>query len=244
MTTAQNPMLVAQHLSKQFGALPVIRDLSISFEKGTVTAIVGDNGAGKSTLLKMLSGQYAPDSGAVLLNGRTLNASTSLAHRDAGIEMVYQDFALAKSHDVVSNLFMGREQATDLGFLRRTSMFERAERILRELGIDIPDLRRPVGRLSGGQQQAVAIARAVLFDPQVLLLDEPTAALAAREVDRVLDLVRRERAAGRAIVLVSHRLNDVFTVSDRVVVLKRGEIFSDDQCSAVSLAETVQRIVS
>ena len=236
--------LVARNLSKRFDSVQVIGNLSISFDAGTVTAIVGDNGAGKSTLLKIISGFISPDTGHVTLNSSELTDATPENHRRAGIEMVYQDLALAKNHDVVTNLFFGRELASGAGILKRDAMRERSVEILRKLGIELPDLDRRVGLLSGGQQQAIAIARAVLFDPKVLLLDEPTAALGAREVENILELSRRERAAGRTIVLVSHRLNDVFAVSDRIVVLKRGAIFSDDLTSQVNLAEIVQRIVS
>ena len=157
--------------------------------------------------------------------------------------MVYQDLALAPQQDVVTNFFMGREKIGHFGFLKRGAMRAQVQAKLAELGIQIEDLSRPVGFLSGGQQQAVAIARALLFNPQTLLLDEPTAALAVREVERVLDLIRRQRAAKRIIILVSHRLNDVLAVSDRIVVLKHGRVVADAAAASVTLGQVVEKIV-
>ena len=234
--------LFANEITKSFASVEVLRGISIEFKPGSVTAIVGDNGAGKSTFLKILAGVYAPTRGEILLNGEQLQGGATAAHREAGIEMVYQDLALAKNHDLVTNLFMGRERE-HFGFLRRKEMLAKAEATLAHLEINLPSLSQNVGTLSGGQQQAVAIARAVLFNPKVLLLDEPTAALAAREVARVIDLIKQQKALGRIIILVSHRLNDVFAVADRIVVLKRGAVFSDDPSSALTLPEVVQRIV-
>jgi ABC-type sugar transport system ATPase subunit len=236
--------LRAENISKRFGALEVIKNISIAFEPGTVTAIVGDNGAGKSTFLKILAGVHAPNSGKVFLGAENLPGFSPLLHRSAGIEMVYQDLALAKNHDVITNLFIGREITSCYCMLNRKAMGVSAKTIFQELNVSIPSLSSKVGNFSGGQQQAVAIARALLFNPKVLLLDEPTAALAAREVGRVIDLIRQQKAQGRTVILVSHRLNDVFAVSDRIVVLKHGQLFSDDPVSAVNLSEVVQRIVS
>jgi len=236
--------LCAQNISKRFGAVEVIKNISVNFDPATVTAIVGDNGAGKSTFLKILAGVHAPDAGDVLLGSAKLPWLSPLSHREVGIEMVHQDLALAKNHDIATNLFMGREQTGRFGMLKRKAMREQAKSIIDQLEVKISDMSAPVGKLSGGQQQAVAIARAVLFNPKVLLLDEPTAALAAREVDRVLDLIRQQKKEGRTVILVSHRLNDVFAVSDRVIVLKRGQMFHDDPISSLNLAEVVQRIVS
>ena len=236
--------LKASNISKRFAAVEVLNSISLTFEPGTVTAIVGDNGAGKSTFLKILAGVHEASSGEVHLDDIKLPDFSPEMHRKAGIEMVFQDFALAKSHDAVSNLFMAREKCGSFGWIKKNSMRKEAEAIFDKLQIRIPDLSANVAILSGGQQQAVAIARAILFNPKVLLLDEPTAALAAREVGRVIELINQQKSEGRIIVLVSHRLNDVFAVSDRVVVLKQGTLFSDDPIAGVTLAEVVQRIVS
>jgi ABC-type sugar transport system ATPase subunit len=234
--------LVLQGVGKSFAAQQVLQGIDLRCEAGQVTAIVGDNGAGKSTLLKLMAGIHAADQGRVTLDEVELTRLSAAEHRRRGIEMVYQDLALAAQQDVVTNLYLGRE-VTSFGWLNRSVMTRQARLKLDQLGIRIADLRQPVGVLSGGQKQAVAIARAVLFDPQVLLLDEPTAALAAREVQQVLDMIRRERAHGRIVILVSHRLNDVFTVADRIVVMKQGRIAYDTPVAATTLAKTVERIV-
>ncbi len=237
-------LLELQHVSKHFAHVEVLRDVCLRFEPGTVSAIVGDNGAGKSTLLKILAGIHAPAEGTITFNDSAITNLSADARRARGIEMVYQDLALAAQQDVVTNLFMGREQTSIFGLLKRRSMRRLAQAKMEELGINLPSLQQPVGQLSGGQQQAVAIARALLFSPQVLLLDEPTAALAVREVERVLDLIRQQRAAKRIVILVSHRLNDVLAVSDRIIVLKHGRVAADDPAQSVSLSQVVEKIVS
>jgi ABC-type sugar transport system ATPase subunit len=237
-------MLKLNNISKHYGAVEVLKNISLEFSPGTVTAIVGDNGAGKSTLLKVVTGVVKPDRGAITLGQRDISSLNPGARRNCGIEMVYQDLALAPEHDAVTNLFIGREIATYFGLLQRKEMRRRALAVLKELEIQIPSVDRAVGNYSGGQQQAVAIARAILFCPEVILLDEPTAALAAREVDRVLSLIRRERDKGRIIVLVSHRLNDVFAVADRIVVLKHGSVGSDETAASLSIRDVVEKIVS
>lgn len=231
-------------ICKRFGSREVLRSLSLDFAPGTITAIVGDNGAGKSTLLKVLAGIHTPEQGAVIFNGAPIQRADPNHHRTLGIELVHQDFALARNHDVIANLFIGREETYRLGYLNRRRMHQQARQRLEALHISIPDLKIPVRHLSGGQQQAVAIARALLWEPRVLLLDEPTAALAVSEVARVLDLMRRERDAGRVIAIVSHRLNDVLAVADRVVVLKHGTVFSDETAAQLSISDIVERIVS
>jgi simple sugar transport system ATP-binding protein len=236
--------LQLEKIGKSFGAVEVLSDVTIGFEEGKVTAIVGDNGAGKSTLLKIISGAHAPDSGSIKLHGEDLTSLPVAAYRGHGIEMVYQDLALAKQQDVVANLFMGHEQASPvLGYLHRRRMTALARQELDKLGIRIGDLNAPVGSLSGGQQQSIAIARAALFDPKVLLLDEPTAALAAREVEHVLELIRQQRFLGRLIILVSHRLNDVFAVADRIIVMKQGRLVADDPVPATTLNRVIEKIV-
>ncbi len=164
--------------------------------------------------------------------------------RELGIEMVYQELALVKHQDVVHNLFLGREMRSSLGFLRSAQMQSIAKERLEALGVRIPDLTRPAGKLSGGQQQSVAIARALLFSPKVLLLDEPTAALGAREVEQILKLIRLARDEGKAIIFVSHRFNDVFEVADRIIILKHGSVFSDEPAEKSSIPDVVAKIVS
>ncbi|MDD5585530.1 MAG: ATP-binding cassette domain-containing protein [Alphaproteobacteria bacterium] len=236
--------LLVKDISKTFGAVQALKPLSMGFEPGEVTAIVGDNGAGKSVLLKLLAGVFRPDGGSIKLGKKELTRLSATQRRAQGIEMVYQDLALAKQQDVITNLYMGREIIrTWLGFLNRKAMTKEAERGLGRIGIKLPDLRMPVGLMSGGQQQAVAIARAAQFNPKVLLLDEPTAALGAHEVQQVLDLIRWEKEQGRIVVFVSHRLNDVFAVADRIVVMKQGVVVADTRAAVTSLEQVVANIV-
>ncbi len=229
---------------KSFGASTVLHSISLSFASSTVTAIVGDNGAGKSTLCKTIAGFYKPDKGMILLDNLRLDRLGPHDTRAAGVEMIYQDLALAKQHDVISNLFMGREQTTSyFCWLKDRSMRQAGEAVLKEMGIKVPSLDLPVGLLSGGQQQAVAICRALLFSPQVLIMDEPTAALAAREIDHILELIKRLRERGLIIILISHRLNDVFAVSDRIITLRSGEVVADNLAKDTSIQQVVAQIV-
>ena len=238
-------MLDLHDLTKAFGHTQVLQNITARFKAGTVTAIVGDNGAGKSTLLKAIAGLHRLDGGQIMLDSHEITGSPVQERRRQGIEMIYQDLALARQQSVLANMFLGREDAVSgFGFLKRRQMALRAAEGTRELGIELPDLGRQVGLLSGGQQQAVAIARATLFKPKVLLLDEPTAALGAGQVDRVLAEIRREQERGCTVILVSHRFNDVFAVADRVVVMKQGKIASDLSVSETNIEDTVQRIVS
>lgn len=224
--------LILSHINKSYGANQVLKDISVEFEPGKITAIVGDNGAGKSTLLKIMAGAIRQDSGEV----------QSDEHQTS---MVFQDLGLAKQLDVVSNLFIGRESYHPFTrFLNRKKMKEKATTELARLDVHIPDLRTPVGRLSGGQQQTIAVLRAILHDPQILLLDEPTAALGTKEVEKSLNLIRQQRDLGRTVILVSHRLNDVLALADRIMVLKHGRIAYDHQANEVSLTQLVEEIVN
>lgn len=228
---------------KTFGATTVLRGITTKFTAGTVTAIVGDNGAGKSTLCKTIAGVYHPERGEISLGDLKLTNLGPHETRRAGIEMIYQDLALAKQHDVVSNLFFGRERTSWLGWLDRKAMTEQSQLVLDTLDVKFPNLSCPVGLLSGGQQQGVAIARAILFSPTVLIMDEPTAALAVREIEHILELIRRLKERGLIVILVSHRLNDVFAVSDRIIALRSGEIVADKLVQETSMQEIVAQIM-
>ena len=217
------PRVEMRGIRKSFGALDVLQGVDLTVGRGEVVGLVGDNGAGKSTLMKMLAGAVVPDEGEIRVDGTALTGSGPRAARAAGIEMVYQDLALCNDVDVAGNLFLGREIYHR--FSRRldhTTMHEEAARDLASLHIRISDTRQLVANMSGGQRQAIAIARAVTFEPKVLVLDEPTAALAAREVEMTLQLIRDVSSRGVSVVLITHRLQDLFEVADRFVVLYEG----------------------
>ncbi|MEW1955400.1 ATP-binding cassette domain-containing protein [Terrabacter sp. NPDC080008] len=199
--------------------------MDLSIARGEVIGLVGDNGAGKSTLMKMLAGAETPDRGEILVDGLAMTGTGPRAARAHGIEMVYQDLALCDHLDVTANLFLGREQYHPVTRRLDTDrMHDEAAEELKKLHIRITNTRQDVGNMSGGQRQAIAIARAVTFDPKVLVLDEPTAALAAKEVEMVLQLIKDVSARGVSVVLITHRLQDLFEVADRFVVLYEGTI--------------------
>jgi simple sugar transport system ATP-binding protein len=210
-------------IHKRFGAVSVLRGVDLSIAPGEVVGLVGDNGAGKSTLMKMLAGAVTPDSGSILIDGEEMSGTGPKAARAHGIEMVYQDLALCNDLDVAANLFIGREKYHRITRrLAHARMHEAAGKDLEKLHIRITNTHQKVGDMSGGQRQAVAIARAVTFEPKVLVLDEPTAALAAKEVEMVLKLISDVSARGVSVVLITHRLQDLFEVADRFVVLYEG----------------------
>ncbi|WP_250505572.1 ATP-binding cassette domain-containing protein [Bowdeniella massiliensis] len=227
-------------IRKKFGALSVLRGVNLAVAPGEVVGLVGDNGAGKSTLMKMLAGAVSPDSGKILVDGKEVTDSGPRAARAAGIEMVYQDLALCNDLDVAANLFLGREIYNPFNRrLNHARMHEEAAEELEKLHIRISDTTQEVGNMSGGQRQAIAIARAVTFDPKVLVLDEPTAALAAKEVEMVLQLVRDVSDRGVSVVLITHRLQDLFEVCDRFVVLYEGVLHRELEPDKTDLTELV-----
>jgi len=217
------PRVEMRGIRKSFGALDVLQGVDLTVGRGEVVGLVGDNGAGKSTLMKMLAGAAVPDAGEIRVDGTAMTGSGPRAARAAGIEMVYQDLALCNDVDVAGNLFLGREIYRPLSRrLDQKRMHAEAAQDLATLHIRIADTHRLVGNMSGGQRQAIAIARAVTFEPKVLVLDEPTAALAAREVEMTLQLIRDVSSRGVSVVLITHRLQDLFEVADRFVVLHEG----------------------
>jgi ABC-type sugar transport system ATPase subunit len=241
-------LLAVSGVTKKFGPVQVLRGVDLVVEAGSVVGLVGDNGAGKSTLMKTITGIYSADEGHVVFNGQDVTALAPGARRALGIEMIYQDLALAKQQDVASNIFLGREPVKwGLGFLPsfvdKACMDVDAQKMIDRLGARIPSIHRPVGMFSGGQQQTVAIARALTFNPKLVIMDEPTAALAVREVESVLALIRQMREEGIAVILISHRLNDVFEVTDRIVVLRQGRIEADLPTKTTQMREVVGYIV-
>jgi D-xylose transport system ATP-binding protein len=217
-----DPVLEVEGASKSFGAVAALSDVSLKLERGEIVALVGDNGAGKSTLIKCISGAHRLDRGTVRLAGDTLVLRSPMHARQHGIETVYQDLSLFNNLSVATNLFAGRELTRFAGWLRHRAMTARVAQILEELEVDIPDLSAPVGLLSGGQRQAIAVARAVTFASRLVILDEPTAALGVRETGNVLRLVKHLPQRGVSVLIISHNLEQVAAVADRVVVMRRG----------------------
>src|SRR5487761_1878240 len=218
------PVLEARGVTKRYGGVLALDKADFSAFPGEIVALIGDNGAGKSTLIKVLAGGGRPGRGEVLIDGEPVHLSSPLDARRHGIETVYQDLALAPDLDAAANLHLGREiyLIPFLHVLNRRAMRERAISAFADLGIQLPDVRAPVGTLSGGQRQSVAVARAVIYASRVIFMDEPTAALGVVQRGRVLDTMRRVRDRGVAVVLVSHNMPEVLAVTDRVEVLRLG----------------------
>jgi D-xylose transport system ATP-binding protein len=241
---SQTPLLQMSGINKSFGPVHVLHDIDFAVYPGEVTALVGDNGAGKTTLVKCVAGIYAVDSGEIRFNGDPV---TMHGPRDAaalGIEVVYQDLALCDNLDIVQNMFLGRELVKS-GVLDESEMERRARSTLASLSVrTVKSVRQVVSSLSGGQRQTVAIAKSVLWNSKVVLLDEPTAALGVAQTEQVLALVRRLADAGIGVVLISHNMNDVLQVSDRVAVLYLGRLAAEVKAKDVTNAQVVELITS
>ncbi len=226
-------------ISKYFGAIHAVEDVSLVLEAGQVVGMMGDNGSGKSTLVKVIAGNFRPSHGTMRLEGAELVLHRPVEARQHGIEIIYQDLALCDNLTAAANVFLAREMLKGVGefaVLDDAAMVRRAAQIFAELKSDTRP-RDLVKRMSGGQRQAVAIARTRLSNPKIVLMDEPTAAISVRQVAEVLNLIRRLRDQGIAIVLISHRMPDVFAVSDRIVVLRRGHKVADKPIAASSPEE-------
>ena len=241
-------LLELDDVRKSFGSVEALRGVTFNVEPGEVVGLVGDNGAGKSTLMKTITGVYQPDGGSIRFDGFSLSSKHPGEIRSLGIEMIYQDLALARMQDVASNIFLGREPTrqvlgTPIRILDRARIEREAEVMLKKLGARVPSVQYIVGQLSGGQQQSVAIARALTFNPKLVIMDEPTAALAVREVEHVLDLIRTLKAEKIAIILISHRLTDVFAVCDRIIAHRQGVVVADDPIAMTSMNDVVAHIV-
>lgn len=215
------PVLALRGISKRFGAVQALTDVDLEIRAGEVVALVGDNGAGKSTLVKTVAGVHPIDDGTVEWKGRPVEINRPHDAQDLGIATVYQDLALCDNLDVVANLFLGRELRRG-GVIDEVAMEKRAKELLDTLSIRIPSVRIPIASLSGGQRQVVAIARALIGEPEVVILDEPTAALGVEQTAQVLDLVERLRERGLGVILISHNMADVKAVADTVAVLRLG----------------------
>jgi D-xylose transport system ATP-binding protein len=241
---SSQPVLEIRGLDKSFGAVQVLHDVAFSAYAGEVTALVGDNGAGKSTLVKCIGGTYSIDSGELLFDGKPVHVTSPREAADLGIEIVYQDLALCDNLDIVQNMFLGREKKSGL-VLDEATMEEMAAKTLDSLSVrTVKSIRQLVSSLSGGQRQTVAIAKAVLWNSKVVILDEPTAALGVAQTAQVLELVRRLADNGLAVILISHNMNDVFAVSDRIAALYLGRMAAQVKTADVTHSQVVELITS
>jgi D-xylose transport system ATP-binding protein len=220
------PAIEARGISKRYGAVQALENVDFEVYPGEIVALVGDNGAGKSTLVKALAGAHAVDAGTIFVNGREAKLHTPADATALGIAVIYQDLALCDNLDVVENIFLGRELLRGFGGTLRVlvelEMERRAIETVRRLKVNIPNARSTVANLSGGQRQAVAIAKAVMWDPQVIILDEPTAALGVAQTLQIVELIKQLREQGHAVALISHNLSEIFGIADRIIVLRLG----------------------
>lgn len=248
---AASPLLRMESISKRFGAVQALSDVDFECDAGEVVALVGDNGAGKSTLVKVVAGTNPADSGRITFDGHGVHIGSPQAAAGLGIATVYQDLALCDNLDVVANLYVGHERARGVGrnlrLLDEVGMEREAIGLLERLAVRLPSVRTEVASLSGGQRQSIAVARATMGEPKLVILDEPTAALGVAQTRQVLDLIHRLRDDGLGVIVVSHNLVDVFAVADRIVVLRLGrrvatftaaEATAEDVVAAITGAQT------
>jgi simple sugar transport system ATP-binding protein len=232
-----------RHINKTFGAVNALVDVNLTLYPGEILGLVGDNSAGKSTLMKILTGAYHRDSGNVLVDGQPTNFRNPHESRDLGIEMIYQDFALCGNLDVGQNIFLGRWPRKGI-FVDRKRMYAEASEVLQRLKVNVNSVYQKVESLSGGRQQSVAIARAISFNPKVVILDEPTANLSHTATQTLLQTMSELKSHGVAQIIISHRLIDIFEVGDRVMVLKRGENVGDRYIKSTSEEEVLQLMIA
>jgi D-xylose transport system ATP-binding protein len=243
LTETSSPTLELHGVSKHFGSVQALQEVEFEVRNGEVMALVGDNGAGKSTLIKCVAGIYSIDGGEIRFDGRPVAIHSPKDAAKLGIEVVYQDLALCDNLDVVQNMYLGREERDTLFRLREAPMEQRTVETLKSLSVTtIKSVRLPVATLSGGQRQSVAVARSVMWNNRVVFLDEPTAALGVAQTRQVLALVRRLAEQGLAVVIVSHNLNDVFEVADRITVLRLGRNVGVYEREQTTQQEIVQAI--
>ena len=241
---AKTPVLRASGIDKYFGAVRALTDVDFEVRQGEIVALIGDNGAGKSTLINVLTGVLPFDAGEIVFDGRPVRFASPQDARRHGIETVYQDLAIAPHLDAVANIFLGREYRLPgafgaLGFLDRKRMRRETEEQLARLKVRVPGVQRRMTTLSGGQRQGVAVARAVMWASKVVIMDEPTAALGVAQIGQVLDLMRQVRDAGIPVVFISHNMPHVFEVSDRIVVLRLGQVVQELDPKTASIDDAV-----
>ena len=248
-TDAAPPLLSLRGIGKSYGAVVAVRDVDLDIHAGEVVAICGDNGAGKSSLIKIIAGAEEPTSGSLKMGGEAVRFSSPHDALNRGVATIYQDLALAPRLSIAANVFMGAELTRSLGlrFIRildKGRMMADAKGYLARLGVHIDDMTRPVERLSGGQRQAVAIARALRWNAGIIIMDEPTAALGVKETAQVLGLIRTLKADGRTIILISHNMRDVVALADRVVIMGAGRKYVDQPIGALQPDDLAHMIMS
>ena len=240
-------LLEVKNLTKRFGGLIAVNNVSMGVRAGEVVGLLGDNGAGKSTLIKMISGVYKPDDGKIFFQGKEVTIENPMDALSMGRETIYQDLALAENLNVYSNIFLGREKLKKiLGLIKvldHDYMMKESAEVLKRLDIQIPSLKNKIRMLSGGQRQAVAISRSIYWNAKFLIMDEPTAALGIAEQKKVLDLVKLLKSQGIGIIIISHQLHDVFSVADRLVIMRRGVKVAERITSETNPDEVVGLIV-
>lgn len=234
-------LIELRHITKSFGMVRALHDVSLHVDTGEVVGLIGDNGAGKSTLIKTLAGVHAPDGGEILVRDETVHGWNAARSREAGIETVFQDRALCAQQSVVANIFMGKELTRPFGFIKVRKQINEAERLMRDIGFT-SKLIRPtsiVGRLSGGERQGIAIARAIYNNAELVVLDEPTTALSITETEKVFSFVRAVQDSGRSVLFIGHNIQHVFDIADRFVVLDRGRTVLQVEKAEVGTADAM-----
>jgi len=242
MISSKNIVLEAKNVSKYFGTITALENVNLTVREGECLGVVGDNGAGKSTFMKVLSGLYKPSSGSLFFDGNKEILNSPKDSQNLGLEMVYQDLALAGNLPIGENIFLGREPTKSFGFLKLLDykkIKELSESHLDKLKIHVKSADQKVEELSGGQRQAIAIARATAFNSKIVIMDEPTAALAIKEVGKVLDLINSLKKMGVSVIIISHRMDDIFAVSDRVMALFQGTNFAESELSKTTRDEVI-----
>ena len=242
MSSSKNIVLEAKNISKYFGTITALENVNLTVREGECLGVVGDNGAGKSTFMKVLSGLYKPSSGSLFFDGNKEILNSPKDSQNLGLEMVYQDLALAGNLPIGENIFLGREPTKNFGFLKLLDykkIKELSEAHLDKLKIHVKSAEQKVEELSGGQRQAIAIARATAFNSKIVIMDEPTAALAIKEVGKVLDLINSLKKMGVSVIIISHRMDDIFAVSDRVMALFQGTNFAESELSKTTRDEVI-----
>lgn len=245
----RNPVIQVEHINKHFGGVYAVHDVSFDLCPGEVLALVGDNGAGKSTLVKIISGAYQADEGDIYIMGKKVRMENPMQARSMGIETIYQHLALMNNLDIPANIFMGREIRAKglfgkLGLMDLKEMRNRSVELLKGFEIRVPDPNREVMNLSGGQRQMVTISRAVYFQAQVIIMDEPTAALGVSETRKVYEFIHRLKEQGIAVIIISHNINEVFNVADRFLVLKTGKVVGIKHKEETEIDQIVTMIIS